>query len=117
MALENTILSPDGNEKDLKVYNAHPLIDYPIEFIYEDDETGYAFTGFSSAFFRVYDSRQMKRIKNFTNQVSRNSNFLVLNCSVTDMTFSNRGRYYYEIGYVRSGGYDIVLQFGELQVI
>lgn len=117
MALENTILSPDGNGKDIQVYNGHPLIDYPIEFVYDDDETGYSFIGFTSAFFRVFDSRQQKRIKNFTNQVSRNSNFLVINCSITDMTFSNRGRYYYEVGYVRSGVYDIVLQYGELHVI
>lgn len=116
MAFENTILSPDGDSKTLQVYNGHPLIDYAISYIYEDDDSAYAFIGYSSGFFRVFDSRSKKRIKNFTSQVTRNAGNLVLNCSAADMTFSNTGRFYYEIGYVRSGGYDIVLNYGEIIV-
>ena len=117
MALDNTILSPDGNEKPLQVYNGHALIDYAITYNYEEDNGAYQFIGFSSAFFRVYDSRSSKRVKNFTSQVSRNANNLVLNCSTSDMTFTTKGKFYYEIGYVRSGGYEIILNYGELTVI
>lgn len=116
MALDNTILSPDGDEKPLEVYNGHPLIDYAITFVYEDGGI-YPFIGYSSAFFRVFDGRQMKRVKNFTTQVTRNANNLVLNCSSSDMTFPVNGKFYYEVGYVRSGGYEIVLEYGQLIVI
>ena len=117
MALENTILTPDGDGLTIQVYNGHPIIDYPITFTYEDMGEAYAFNGFSSAFFRIFDGRGPKKVKNFTSQVSRNAGNLVINCSSSDMTFSITGKYYYEIGYVRSGGYEIVLQYGELIVI
>ncbi len=117
MALENTIFTPDGDSLTIQVYNRHPIIDYPINFTYEDTGEDYAFNGFSSAFFRIFDGRVTKKVKDFTSQVSRNAGNLVINCSSSDMTFTNTGKYYYEIGYVRSGGYEIVLQYGELIVI
>jgi len=116
MALDNTILTPAGNETELQVYSGHAIIDYPFTFVFEDDSSPYPFNGYSSGFFKIYQSRIEKKIKTFTTQVSRNANNLVLNCSASDMLISSRGSYYYELGYVRSGGYEIVLQYGKLIV-
>lgn len=107
-----------SDEEDLRIYNGQAMLNETILFFYDDeDETDYDFPAYSSAFFRVYNSRGGKLIKNFTTQVSRSSNALILNCSVLDMTFTETGKRYYEIGYVRSGGYDIILRFGNGTII
>ena len=40
-----------------------------------------------------------------------------MNASVADVTFDDNGKYYYEVGYTQTGGYDFVLRFGNLIVI
>jgi hypothetical protein len=104
---------------DLQVYNAQAVIDRVFEFYYENPDTGditdYDFVDYSTAWFRVYDERQGDEIKDIT--LSRSSNDLIMNASVSDMTFEDLGKYYFEIGYTKSGGYDEVLRYGTLYVI
>jgi len=107
----------EADEEELNLYNGQAVLDLAISYYFDDDdETAYTFPGYASSFFYVYDSpERVDLIKSFTSQVTRNSNVQVLNLSVSDMTFDDEGKYYYEIGYVRSG-YEIVLRYGDLYV-
>lgn len=109
----------DGVSKELVLYNGQALINFGIEFFTEDcdtdlsdDETDYSFPGFVSGFFRVYNERLGKRIKNITG-VTVNGGSLLINSN--DLTFEDNGVYYYEIGY--NNGYEMVLMYGQLTVV
>jgi hypothetical protein len=109
----------DGVEKELALYNGQALINFAIDFFEEqcdtdldEDEIDYTFNGFVSGFFRVYNERSGKRIKNIS--VTTSGSSLVIN--TTDTTFEDNGEYYYEIGYVQTGGYELVLMYGKLSV-
>lgn len=109
----------DGVEKDLALYNGQALINFDISFFTQDcdtdldvDETEYTFPSFVSGYFKVYNERSGKRIKNIT--VTQSGSSIVINTN--DMTFEDNGIYYYEIGYVQTGGYDLVLMYGDLSV-
>lgn len=115
MERTNTFLA---QEQELRIYNGQAIIDLPFQFVYDDAySTAFEFRGYVSAFMYVYDERSGQLIKRYTTQVTRNSNYLVLNCSVSDTTFEDNGKYYYEIGFVMSGGYSITLRYGTLTVI
>lgn len=103
----------EGMEGELSFYNRQAVTDLALYFYLDDDNsTAYGFTGYASAWLRVYDSTERNyQIKNFTSQLSRNSNAIVMNASVSDMTFNEPGKYYFELGFVRSG-YDVVLRYG-----
>ena len=110
----------DGVSKELVLYNGQSLINFPIDFFTEEcdndldeDEIEYTFPGFVSGYFRVYNERLGKRIKNITG-VTVSGSQLVINSN--DLTFEDNGQYYYEIGY-NSNGYEITLMFGFLNVI
>lgn len=113
-------------EADLTLYNGQAVLNLPIYYYTEGTETdndgtvdgdyikNYPFSGYQSSFMNIYDSEERNTtVKEFTSQITRNSNIQVINASVSDMTFDQGGIYYYELGYVRSG-YDIVLRFGKL---
>lgn len=112
MAIDRTNLFV-AQEEDIVIYNGRAILDEVIEYEYDDeDETLFDFPGYSSSYWNIYDSEERNRsIKSFTSQVTRNSNCQVINCSVSDMTFTNDGTYYYELGYIRSG-YSVPLRFG-----
>lgn len=105
-----------AQELELEIFNAKAIIDQAFRFIFDDeDETIYNFPDYSSAFIQVYDERYGQLIKTITG-LSRTSNTLILNASVSDMTFDDLGNYFYIMGYVRSGGYEIPLRFGKFIV-
>lgn len=107
----------DAEERPLDIYNQMPIIDQAMSFFTEecDTETDFTFPNFVSAYFRVYNERLGRRIKNIT--LTKSVNELILNASVLDMTFEDNGRYYYEIGYTTTGGYEFPLRFGVATVI
>lgn len=107
-----------AQEQGLSFKNNKALLNLAFTILYDDTtETIFDFTGYVSAYFRVYDTlRQTRLIKNFITQVTRNSNILVMNCSVSDMTFNEAGRYWYEMGYINSG-YNVAIRYGELLII
>lgn len=111
MAIEQAYGFIAENES-LVLYNAQAVLDLAVE--YEDeDEVAFTFPGYVSSFLIIWDSPERTYlVKEFTNQVSRNSNIQVINLSVSDMTFEGN-KFYYELGYVQSG-YDIVLRYGDL---
>jgi hypothetical protein len=108
-----------AENEGLQFYNGKAVINLVFAFYYDDeDETEFDFTDDSgSYFFRVLDERSGRELKEYNSQVTRNSNRLIMNCSVSDMTFEDIGTYYYEMGYIRSGGYEELLRFGEIIII
>lgn len=112
----------DGVEESLTVFNRQAVINFGIEFFTEDcdddlnaDQTLYAFPGYVSSYFRIYNERGGTLIKNLA--LSQVDASLIINASVADMTFEDNGNYSYEIGYLQSGGYEIMLRFGILKVV
>lgn len=111
----------DGEEKEIEVYNQVAIIDLAISFFTvqcsdgEETETDFSFPDFASAYFRVFNERLGRRIKNIV--LTQSGNELVMNASVSDMTFEQNGNYYYEIGYTVTGGYEFPLRYGKAIVI
>jgi len=110
-----------AQEKELWFYNAKALIDVAFSMFYADeDETTFDLPGYSSAYLRVYnDDKREQLLKNFVNQLTQSgseSNVLVINASVLDMTFEDQGPYYFELGYM-NGGYEVPLRYGALKII
>lgn len=113
----------DGREKDLVAYNGQSMRDFAIEFVTDtcdndldptNDEVAYNFSDFVSGYFLIYNERLGRNIKNIVN-ISVSGSSLIINTD--DMTFEDNGVYYYEIGYVQTGGYDQILMYGKLLVI
>lgn len=106
----------DGVEQPMEVYNQIAIINKAIEFFTEecDVETDFSFPSYASSYFRVFNERLGREIKDIA--LSQSGASLIINASVADMTFEENGNYYYEIGYVQSGGYEIPLRFGKLTV-
>jgi hypothetical protein len=101
-------------------YNAKPVLNFIIEFFvedcdgdFDDEETNYTFSNFVSGYFRVYNERGGRLIKNLP--MTNISSTLVLNSN--DTTFEDNGNYYYEIGYLMTGGYELALMYGRLKVV
>lgn len=112
----------DGVEESLTVFNRQAIINFGIEFFTEDcddnltvDETDFNFPGYVSSYFRIYNERIGTLIKSFA--LSQSGASLIINASVLDMTFEDNGNYWYEIGYVQTGGYEIMLRHGILKVV
>jgi hypothetical protein len=108
----------DGVEKNIEVYNGQAILDYAIEFFTQDDcndEEDFTFPSYNSSYFRIFNERLGREIKEIA--LAQSGGSLVINASALDMTFDDNGKYFYEIGYVQAGGYEIVLSFGPLIVI
>ena len=108
----------DGLEKKIVIYNSQAMINFVVEFFTVNEcqeEVEFTFPGYISSFFRVYNERLGTELKDIS--LSHNGNTLIINASVLDMTFEDNGKYYYELGYVQTGGYEIVLQYGTAEVI
>lgn len=111
----------EGHYLPLIVYNRQAVLNRVFCFTtidqcnFEIVETNFDFPNYVSSYFRVYNERLGYLIKNLS--MTQTVNDLILNASVKDMSFDNNGNYYYEIGYVQSGGYEIALRFGILTVI
>lgn len=110
----------DAVEDDLTFYDGKPVISFKVEFFSEecdddlvDDEVDYTFSGFVSGYFRVYNERKGRLIKDWA--MTNDGSSLVLNTS--DTSFEDLGIYYYEIGYLMSGGYELALMYGKLRII
>lgn len=108
----------DGVEKKIEVYNGQAILDYAIEFFTQDEcneESDFGFPAYTSSYIRVFNERLGREIKDIS--LSQSGGSLIVNASSADMTFDDNGKYYYEIGYVQSGGYEIVLMFGPMIVL
>lgn len=107
----------DAEERPLEIFNRVAIIDLTMSFFTEecDEDTDFTFPNFVSGYFRVYNERLGRELKDLV--LTRSDNELILNASVLDMTFEDNGRYYYEIGFLASGGYEFPLRYGVATVI
>jgi hypothetical protein len=107
-----------GHEYDLVIYNGEAIISRAFYFYTKDcdgNETPFDFPDYNEGYFKVYNERSGRRIKNLV--LTRSAAYLILNASESDMTFEDEGFYYYEVGYVRAGGYETTLRYGNLKVL
>ena len=112
----------DGIEYKLQHYNGKSVNNAQFIFYNEDGETAYSFTGFLHIYLEIYDEREGLRLKLFTDSdgsgsLSRSTNTVTWNSNETSMLFNDRGKYYYHIYYITTGGYTIPLVYGEFEVI
>lgn len=111
----------NAEESPLEIYNGKAILNEEIQFVVDEceqdeiEEEDYTFPGYASSYFRIYNERLGRLIK--TIALSRSGASLIVNASVTDCTFDVNGIYFYEIGYVQSGGYEIALKYGPLKVV
>lgn len=111
----------EGKEYPLQIYNGQALVNKAFRFFTVIDcadvpyeEIDFDFPDFVSAYFRIYNERDGRRIKNLV--MTQYGTYLIVNASVSDMTFDSLGQYFYEIGYNR-GGYEQALRYGNVLVI
>lgn len=102
-------------EYPLEIYNAQPILDTGFQFYYDDCGTDveFDFPGYVSSYLKVYNERNGRLLKNIP--LTRTSNILVVNSTDTD--FDDNGKYFYEVGYIQTGGYDLVLRYGNATVL
>lgn len=107
-----------GKEYQLSVYNGQAIIDMGMRFYTKDcdgNEINFEFTDFESAYLRVYNERLGRQILELP--LTQSGAYLVFNADAEDMNFDTAGNYYYEVGYVMSGGYEQALRYGNFVVI
>lgn len=107
-----------GQEYKMSIYNGKPIIGVGLVFLYYDEcepetELEYDFPDYISSYFKIYNERLGRVIK--TIPLTRSGNVLYINSE--DVDFEDNGDYFYEVGYIMSGGYEQVLRYGLLQVI
>lgn len=104
-----------GMEYPLDIYNNQPILDTGFQFYYDDCgiDVEFDFPAYSSSYLKVYNERNGRTIK--TIPLTRLNNILIVNSTDTD--FEDNGKYYYEVIYVQTGGYEQVLRYGNLTVI
>lgn len=111
----------EAKEYPLSIYNGQAIINKAFRFFTVVDCTGLAyeeidfdFPDYVSSYFRIYNERSGRLILDLSLQQS--GVYLIINASVSDMSFEDNGLYFYEIGYNRSG-YEQALRYGPLKVL
>jgi hypothetical protein len=111
----------NAKEYNLVVYNRQALINKAFRFFtvidcpelpYEEIE--FDFPDYVSSYFRVYNERLGRLVLDLV--AERSGAYIIVNGSLADMTFEDLGNYFYEVGY-NSGGYELALRYGKLEVI
>jgi len=102
-----------AQEKELYFYSGKPVLNKVHRFfdINGNDWDFSAATGFT---FKIWEEREGGyQIINWTSptNLTNSGNEITLNAPVSD-TSIERGNYYYEIEYIVSGGYAILIGFG-----
>lgn len=118
MPIINTRLF-NAKEYNLVIYNRQAIINKAFRFYSEVscpdyEEIDFDFPDFVSAYFRVYNERLGRLVLDLV--PTRSGPYLIVNASLADGTFEDLGNYFYEIGY-NSGGYELALRYGKLEVI
>lgn len=108
----NTLFN--GQEYRLEIYNGKPILNVGIAFYYDNcgTETEFDFPDYVSSSLVIYNERLGRVLK--TIPLTRTGNVLFINTQ--DTNFDENGRYFYEINYIASGGYERNLRYGEMIV-
>ena len=107
----------DGIESPMIIYNRVAIIDKSIDFFTEECgvETDFTFPSYASSYLRFFNERLGTQIKEII--LSQSGSSLIINASVSDVTFEDNGDYYFELGYIQTGGYEIPLRYGKLSIV
>jgi len=110
-----------ASEYPLIIYNGEAIINRAFRFYTVIDcidlpyeEIDFDFPDYVSSYFRIFNERSGRLIVEVA--LDRDNAYLIVNASVSDMTFDDEGNYYYEIGYVRAV-YEQALRYGPVKVI
>lgn len=111
----------EAKDYPLKIYNGKAIINMAFRFytVVSCEEIAYEeidfdFPDYTSSYLRIFNERDGRLIVEIA--LTQSGTYLIVNASVSDMTFEDTGNYYYEIGYVR-GVYEQALRYGTLTVI
>lgn len=107
-----------AKEYSLIIYNGQPIIDKAFGFFTKDcdgEEEDFDFPDYVSSYLRAYNERNGRLL--LTLALTQSGRYLIANASASDATFEDNGNYWYEVGYVRTGGYEQALRYGVLQVV
>lgn len=107
-----------ANEYPLEFYNGKAILNIALHFFTTDcdgNDLDFDFPDYVSSYMRVYNERSGRLLVNL--DLTRSGGYLIVNASADDMTFDDNGNYYYEVGYVVTGGYEQALRFGVFRVI
>ncbi len=111
----------DAVEEPLEIYNGKAILNQEIQFTVDEceqddiDEVPYTFPNYQSSYLRIYNERLGRLIR--TIDLAQSGGSLIVNAETWQTTFNVSGVYWYEIGYVQSGGYEIALKYGPVKVV
>lgn len=110
-----------ANEKELFFYKAKPILNKRHSFV-DINGDPWDFSAATGYTFKVWEEREEGiQVIDWTSPTNltlsaTNTNEIILNSPWED-TNIGRGRYYYEIEYLVSGGYSILLAYGPMTCI
>lgn len=107
-----------GKELPLTIYNGDAIVNKAFRFYTKDcdgNAEDFDYPEYVSSYFRVYNERNGRLLLDLS--LTRSGTYLIVNSTDTQMTFDDNGNYFYEVGYVRNGGYEQALRYGKLDVV
>lgn len=110
-----------ANEKELFFYKGKPILNKRHAFV-DINGDAWDFSAATGYTFKVWEEREGGiQVIDWTSPTNltlsaTNTNEILLNAPAED-TDVERGRYYYEIEYLVSGGYSILLAYGPITCI
>lgn len=103
-------------EEEIIIYNGQPVLNYPFYFYYCEDEPFDFPNNDGTGFLRIYNERDSMDCNNLIKEINLTIDVNTLIITTQDLNFTDNGKYYYELGYVQNGGYQIVLLYGVANV-
>ena len=107
-----------AQEKNLVMYKEKAIINR-IHRFYGLNREPWDFSDAEHFFFNIWEEREGGRLMiewDDTNLTSSLPNDIILNAPASDSDIE-RGKYYYEIEYMKADGYPILIAFGEMNVL
>jgi hypothetical protein len=107
-----------AQKKDLVMYKAKPIINRPHRF-WGLNRTPWDFTDAEHFSFKIWEEREGGLLMidwDDTNLTAYLPQIIILNAPASDSDIE-RGKYYYEIEYMKADGYPILIAFGEMDVL
>ncbi len=107
-----------AQKKDLVFYAGKPVLN-KVHAYYDINGDAWNFSSATNYFMKVWEEREggLQVIDwDDANLTNSGSNEVILNAQATD-TDIDRGKYYYEQGYLIAGGYEVLTNYGEAKFI
>ena len=106
-----------AQEKNLVFYAGRAVLNKRHVY-YDINGDPWSFASAIGFYFKIWEEREdgLLLIDWDDTNLSNSDNEVILNAPATD-TDIERGKYYYEQGYIQSGGYDVPTNYGEAKFI